>query len=204
MKRIFFSPTDLDQHKLAYITPAYAPGIVTTVGPAGNINVATFDQIMVASYRPPRIIMSITSSCDTYRNIVDGSDCVIGFPRLEHVQIAYDAGAKLPRDKSELEFIKGVDTYPSKIVTPPSLKQCWVSLECSLNNIIQVGDHDLVILDVVSVSLDEEVWEDDRIDRRNNLPSVYYTTSGWFFAPGETQRVQLSKNLTQYKNPNQL
>jgi flavin reductase (DIM6/NTAB) family NADH-FMN oxidoreductase RutF len=192
--------SDLQEHKIVYLSPGHAPSMVTTIGPAGNVNVATFEQTMVVSYKPPRIMIAISPKSDTYKNIVDGSDCVVGFPYLEHVQVAYDGGVKAPRDMSELGIIKNISTYPSVKVTPPSIEQCWVNMECKLKSITPAGDHEMVLLDIVNVSLDEKVWRDDRVERRNNLPAVYYTTSGYFFVPGEQHHVALSEDLRQYEN----
>ncbi|HSX05417.1 MAG TPA: flavin reductase family protein [Candidatus Saccharimonadales bacterium] len=194
------SPADLDQNKIVYLSPGHAPGMVTTIGPAGNVNVATFEQVMIVSYRPPRVMIAISQKCDTYKNIQDGSDCVVGFPRAEYIQVAYDGGVKAPRDLSELDIIENISTYPSKIVTPLSIEQCWINMECKLKSVTPAGDHDMVLLDIVNVTLDEAVWRDDKVERRNNLPAVYYTTSGHFFTPGQRHHVSLSENLRPYDN----
>ncbi len=181
-----------------YLSPGHAPGMVTTIGPAGNVNVATFEQVMIISYQPPRVMIAISPECDTFKNIKVGSDCVVGFPRTEYIQVAYDVGVKTPRDTSELDVIKNISTFPSKLIDPLSLEQCWINMECKLRSITPAGDHDIVPLDVVGLASDEGVWRDDKVERRNNLPAVYYTTSGHFFVPGERKHVTLSENLSKY------
>jgi len=198
--RAILSLTDLAKDKIVYLSPGHAPSMVTTIGPAGNVNVATFEQTMIVSYHPPRILLAISPKCDTYKNIQYGSDCVVGFPRLEHIQVAYDGGVKAPRDVSELDLIKGISAYTSNEVAPPSIEQCWINMECKLKSITPAGDHDMVLLDILSISLDENVWRDNKVDRRNNLPAVYYTTSGHFFVPGERHHVSLSKDLKKFEN----
>lgn len=197
--RLRLTPEDLHKDKIVYLSPGHAPGMVTTIGPADNVNVASFEQTMIVSYLPPRVMIAISPDCDTYKNIKDGSDCVVGFPRHEFIQIAYDGGVKAPRDVSELDLIKNISTYPSRIVRPPSIEQCWISMECRLRSDTPAGDHNMVLLDIVSVSLDQEVWHDNKVDRRNNLPAVYYTTSGHFFVPGERMHVGRSDNLREFE-----
>lgn len=198
VKHKYFSAEDLLKDKVVYLSPGHAPGMVTTIGPAGNVNVATFEQVMVVSYRPPRVMIAISPECDTFKNVQDGSDCVVGFPRPEVVQEAYDGGVKAPRDMSELDVIDTLSTFPSKMVAAPSLQQCWVNMECRLKSVTPAGDHNMVLLDIVSLTLDEVVWHDDKVERRNNLPAVYYTTSGWFFTPGKQMHVRLSDNLKKF------
>jgi flavin reductase (DIM6/NTAB) family NADH-FMN oxidoreductase RutF len=200
MTRKQITIADLNKHKIVYLSPVHAPSMVTTIGPANNINIGTFEQTMIVSYEPPRVLLAISPKSDTYKNIVDGSDCVVGFPYPEYIQVAYDGGVKAPRDISELDLMKNISTYPSTVVAPPSIEQCWINMECKLKSITPAGDHDMVLLDIVTVSLDEKVWSDDKVERRNNLPAVYYTTSGHFFVPGERTHVALSQDLKQYEN----
>lgn len=200
MTRKRITPADLSEHKIVYLSPGHAPSMVTTIGPAGNVNVGTFEQTMIVSYDPPRVLLAISPKSDTYKNITDGSDCVVAFPYPEYIQVAYDGGVKAPRDMSELDIIKNITTYPSTVVTPPSIEQCWINMECRLKSITPAGDHDMVLLDIVHVSLDEKVWRDDKVERRTHLPAVYYTTSGHFFVPGEQMHVSLSEDLQQYDN----
>lgn len=197
-KRIVLASSNFETDKIVYLTPGHAPCVVTTIAPTGNINVATFEQVMVVSYYPPRVMIAISPKSDTFKNIQDGSDCVVGFPRRECVQAAYDAGVKAPRDMSELDIIAGITTFPSRLVKSPSIDQCWINMECKLKSVTPAGDHNLVLLDIVSAFLDEDVWEDDKVERRNNLPAIYYTTSGHFFVPGERLHVTLSENLKKF------
>lgn len=198
MKHVYLDLKALQQDKIVYLSPGHAPGIVTTIGPVGNVNVATFEQVMIVSYNPPRIMIAISPECDTYKNITDGSDCVVGFPRPEYVQVAYDAGVKTPRDVSELDVIDTISIFASKTVKPPSIEQCWINMECKLQSVTPAGDHEMVLLDIVSVALDEDIWHDDKVQRRNSLPALYYTTSGNFFVPGERAHVTLSDDLNRY------
>ncbi len=191
---------ELDKDKIVLLSPGHAPSMVTTIGPSGNVNVATFEQTMIVSYKPARIMLAISPNSDTYKNIHDGSDCVVGFPRPEFVQAAYDCGVKLPRDVSELGVVTGLSVRQSMVVKPPQIEQCWVNMECQLVRTIPAGDHYLVLLDILHVTLDADVWNDDKVARRNNLPAVYYTTAGHFFVPGKKSKVGLSSNLDGYKN----
>ena len=196
MSRLIFKADELkDNNKIVYFSPGHAPSIVSTIGPKGNVNLATFEQTMMVSYHPPRILLAITENSHTYKNILDSKECVVGFPRSESIQSAYDAGIKIPRDASELDYIKDLSMYPSQTVNAPSIDQCWINMECKLYSITSGGDHQLVILDVLSLSLDKKVYKADKVALRNNLPAVYYTTSGWFFELGSAHHVNLSEDL---------
>ncbi len=201
MARVFIAKDELiSKSSVVYLSPGHAPGMVCTIGPNNNINVATFEQVMVVSYSPPRIIIAISRDCDTYKNIKDGSEATVGFPYPDYAQQAYDGGVKLNRALSELDFIKGLSVYDSGFVAPPSLKQCWVSFECRLFKDLEAGDHNIMLLDIVHLSVDESIIKSDNVETRTSLPALYYTTHGNFFEPGKYTQVKLSDNLKKYEN----
>ena len=201
MKRKVISVEELiTGDKIVYLSPGHAPGMVSTIGPKQNINIATFEQIMVVSYRPPRIIIVISENCDTYKNIVSGSSAAVGFPYPKYIQQTYDAGVKLNRNLSELDYISGLSTYESHNIESPSLEQCWINFECKLFKDVPAGDHNIVVLDVLSVSVDPKIIKENGIATRTNLPALYYTTNGNFFEPGEFKKIKLSDNLRSLDN----
>lgn len=201
MKRKVISAEEfITGDKIVYLSPGHAPGMVSTIGPKQNINIATFEQVMVVSYRPARIIIVISENCDTYKNIIDGSSAAVGFPYPEYIQQAYDAGVKLNRELSELDYIKGLSTYESQNIESPSIDQCWINFECKLFKDVPAGDHNIVVLDVLSVSVDPKIIKENGIATRTNLPALYYTTNGNFFEPGEFKKIKLSDNLRSLDN----
>jgi flavin reductase (DIM6/NTAB) family NADH-FMN oxidoreductase RutF len=196
--RTHLNRDELISKKIVYLTPGHAPSMVATIGPTGGVNIGTFEQTMVVSYRPPRLLLAISPNSDTYKNICDGSDVVVGFPRLENIQQAYDCGIKVSRDVSELDLVRGISTYRSNTTKAPSIEQCWVNLECRLWAIMIAGDHSLVLLDVNFVSLDEALWHEDNVDLRTGLPACYYTTAGNFFTAERHHKVTLSEDLRRF------
>ncbi len=194
--RISFNRDQLTSgDKVVFYSPGHAPGMVTTVGPNQNVNVATFEQVMIVSYRPPRIMIAISDNSDTYKNIKDGSDFCVGFPYPECVQQAYDGGVKLDRGLSEIDYIKGLSTYKSEVIKSPSLNQCWVNFECKAIKDVPVGDHSMIVGDILYMSIDKEIVRGSGAETRINLPALYYTTHGNFFVPGDFTEVKLSPNL---------
>jgi flavin reductase (DIM6/NTAB) family NADH-FMN oxidoreductase RutF len=73
-------------------------------------------------------------------------------------------------------------------------------MECRFYKDIPVGDHYIVLLDVIGITLDRDIWKDDKVERRAGLPSVYYSTSGHFHELGSVHKVRLSPELRQYDN----
>jgi flavin reductase (DIM6/NTAB) family NADH-FMN oxidoreductase RutF len=71
-------------------------------------------------------------------------------------------------------------------VKPPIIKQCPVSIECMVKNIINIGSHDLFIGQTVSVSVDESVLDQHRnIDFKKLKGIIWNPLSGDYYSVGE-------------------
>lgn len=179
-----FKTIDLEVDKLVYITPSHAPVLVTTISPYNNLNIGAFEQFMTCSNNPPRIIISITTKSDTYRNIVDGSDFCIGVPTLSIINQILICGENLPRNNSEFDF-SGLTHSASLKIKAPRIIECSVNIECTLFKILEVGDHSIIIGNVVNAVIDVDLFSTDKVVRRLNLNAPYYASSSCFFKMGE-------------------
>lgn len=174
-----FREVDLTVDKIVYLTPSHAPALVSTVSPYNNFNIGAFEQFMSCSNDPPRIILAITQNSDTYKNIIDGSDFCIGIPTLAIINQILLCGEKLPRNHSEFDF-SGLTQTPSLKIKAPHILECSVNLECTLFKTFEVGDHSIVIGDVVNAVIDEVLFSTNNVVRRLNLNAPYYVSSGCF------------------------
>jgi flavin reductase (DIM6/NTAB) family NADH-FMN oxidoreductase RutF len=184
--------------------PPHAPSLITTISPNGTVNLGAFEQTMQCSNIPPMIILAISKKSDTYKNLIDNKECVIGLPEPNAAQQTFDAGARLPRGESELEYIKDINTINSLTVEPPRLVQCWFSAEGKLVWSKKSGDHQIVCIEIEIVHLKSTVWHDDKIKRRTSLPALYYATTGYFAELDHYREIQMSKSIkkAQIKSPN--
>jgi flavin reductase (DIM6/NTAB) family NADH-FMN oxidoreductase RutF len=192
-----FSQKDLEQsrsNRIVYSMPGHAPALVTTLSPNATVNVGVFEQVMLCSNVPPLIILAISPKSDTLHNLRDHGECVIGFPRAPEIQKVYDSGVRLPRGQSELDLIN-FKPLNSVSVSPPRLAECWFVAEGNLAWEQECGDHSACGILISHMAIDEDLWCDDIVERRSNLPALYYTTSGHFFLPGQRLQVFESKTV---------
>ncbi len=183
-----FVEIDLDLSKLVHLTPPHAPVLVTTISPFGNFNIGSFEQFMTCSNSPARIVLGVTRSSDTFRNILEGSDFCVGIPTITMIREIYRCGEKLSRSDSEFDFV-GLTQNQSQIIKSPQILECSVNLECTLYDTVDVGDHSLLVGDVVYAVIDESRFSISKVERRLNLNAPYYVSSGLFFQIGQTYDV---------------
>ena len=75
------------------------------------------------SFNPPIIALGIRDTRDTFKNIQDFGEFVVGIPGPELVAEIEIAGKAFPRDVSEFEKA-GLTAVPSRVVKPYRIKEC--------------------------------------------------------------------------------
>lgn len=156
--------------------------LITSVNKEGKPNVFTVGWVGTACTRPPMITVSIRPERLSYENIKETGEFVINLPPASMTRLVDYCG--VVSGKKEDKIIKlELNTEPSKVVTPPSLSDCAVNIECKLKSVTALGSHDLFLAEVVSVSVDESIIDDKgkiHLEKANLIAyshGEYYTLS---------------------------
>jgi flavin reductase (DIM6/NTAB) family NADH-FMN oxidoreductase RutF len=152
--------------------------MITTLGESGTVNVAPYSYFMPITGDP--MLVAVTMGChreadgapkDTLTNATRTGELVINVTTdriRDHIETA---AMEVPTELSELE-LTGWTTIPSTKVAPPSLAESPAHLECVVRDKVPLGGEahvfsavELVIAEVVCVTLDESICTDDhRVD----------------------------------------
>jgi flavin reductase (DIM6/NTAB) family NADH-FMN oxidoreductase RutF len=148
---------------------------VTTVDPAGRVNLAPFSFFNAFGANPPVVVFSPTlrrdgSKKDTLINLESTGEFVI-HAAVDSLAAKLNLTAKeIPPGESEVE-LAGLHTTPSWKVKPPRVTESPCALECRVMQILPVGNGaisaNLVIGEVLAMHIDDAVLgADGRIDPR--------------------------------------
>ncbi|HXD88830.1 MAG TPA: flavin reductase family protein [Urbifossiella sp.] len=148
---------------------------VTTLSPAGVVNLAPFSFFNAFGANPPIVVFSPTlrrdgSKKDTLLNLESLGEFVLNAataPLAEQVNLT---SKEIPRIESEVS-LAGLTAVPSTIVRPPRIAQSPVNFECRVRQIIPCGTGpiaaNLVIGEVLAMHIADEVLDSKgRIDPR--------------------------------------
>ncbi len=159
------------------------PPVMVTVGDGKEINVITIGWTGILSTIPPRTYISVRPERHSYKLLKRNGEFVINLTRAEDARIVdyvgIYTGAKVDKFKE-----CGLKTADSTHVTPPTLENSPLALECRVIEVIPMGTHDVFIADIVGVSADESVIDDKgklRFDRAGLLAYAH----GEYFALGD-------------------
>ena len=163
-----------ETHKLMIGSIVPRPiALVSTISNDGINNLAPFSYFNGVCSKPPTIMFAPArrgwdgKEKDTLINIRDTKEFSINI-------VSEDIGEKMVKCSTDYE--KEIDEYsesglsplPSKKIKPPIVSESKISLECILNQIVQIGKDDagsgfIVIGTIILFHIDDEVYDNGRI-----------------------------------------
>jgi flavin reductase (DIM6/NTAB) family NADH-FMN oxidoreductase RutF len=129
--------------------------LVTTVDHAGVVNAAPFSMFGMIGEEPPLVLLSLnrtspTGRRDTARNIDTSGEFVVHMVDEALVEAADRCGENLPHGVSELTGA-GLETGPSRVVTPPTIRAAPVAFECVLHEKLETASREVFFGRIVSL-----------------------------------------------------
>ena len=136
------------------------PAVMVTVGDMENSNVLTVAWTGILSTDPPRTYVSVRPSRFSHKILTEKREFVINLT-TEDLALATDyagiyTGAKV--DKFEKCRLTKSE---SAVVSAPTIAEAPIALECKVFDIIHSGTHDIFMADIVNVSCDEKILDEN-------------------------------------------
>lgn len=188
-----------------YLLSAVAPrpiAFASTINTAGLVNLSPFSYFNVFSINPPVCVFSPSrrgrdgSTKDTLENIKEVPEVVINivnYPIVEQMSLSsteYETGVN--------EFGKaGLTEVPSKIVKPPRVKESPVSLECTVDDVIELGEEggagNLILARIKMVHIQEEYLKEDGFIDSLKLDLVARMGDSWYCRANKQSMFEIPK-----------
>ena len=193
--------TERENYKL--LTGSIIPrpiAFVTSMASDGTVNGAPFSYFNIVSSNPPMVSISIQRKDgvrkDTARNIAERGTFVVHIVDEENVKRINETAASLPADESEVN-LANLSLEESDLIEIPGIKEAKVRFECKIEQIIELpGEQaigsDLIIGKVVNFHIDEDVYEDGRINQVK-LAAVSRLAGANYAKVGETFSIERPK-----------
>jgi flavin reductase (DIM6/NTAB) family NADH-FMN oxidoreductase RutF len=135
------------RHAYQWMVAAIVPrpiAWVSTVSPDGRTNLAPFSFFQGVTCNPPTLLFVPGNTRDgrkkdTLLNIEANREFVVSLPSFAHAEQMNATAALLPYGESEFEAF-GIAAAPSERVRPPRVAGAGVAFECTLLQIVPVGE----------------------------------------------------------------
>ena len=138
------------------------PAIMVSCGNMEKSNIITVAWCGITNTVPPKTYVSIRPSRHSYQIIKDRKEFVINLVPAALAKKADFCGIYTGKkvDKfQKCEFTK----ENSSMVSAPMIKECPISIECKVTDIIPLGSHDMFLADILAVNVDKALLEGDKL-----------------------------------------
>ncbi|MDI9972810.1 flavin reductase family protein [Rhodococcus sp. IEGM 1307] len=185
--RTLFDPAKLPPHRMYQVlTASIVPrpiAWVSTVSADGVANLAPYSFFSVSSTHPPVVQFTSVTRKDSLRNIEATGEFVINVATEPLISTVNASSATFDSEVDEFAAL-GIDTEPSERVRPARVAGSPVAIECTLHQVIPVGDSFVVMGDVVTVAVRPEALADDGLpDFRELAPLSRLGRNEWGLPP---------------------
>lgn len=163
---------------------APTPPVLVTVSDGEHTNVLTVGWTGILATHPARTYVSIRPSRYSYEILKKSGEFVMNLPTKEQAREVDYCGIYTGAKVNKLERC-GFTLKKSDKVVPPTIAECPIALECRVCDVVPMGTHDVFVADIVSVSCDDSVLDENgaiRFDRAGLLAYAH----GEYFALGES------------------
>lgn len=132
--------------------------VVTSKSDDDKVNAFTVGWVSTVCTKEPIIAMGIRPERLSHEYIKDSGECVINLPSRDMVKFVDYCGVVSGRKVDKIKHF-GYKLNEGVGINTPSLDLSPVALECKVKSITPLGTHDLFLLDVVNVKVDESLIE---------------------------------------------
>ncbi len=141
---------------------------VTSLDEAGVVNAAPFSFFNIVNDDPAMVMFSCVRKPngemkDTARNILTSKEFIVHIVDEDNVAAINHTSINAPSGVSEVE-LAGLTTVPGQTVKVPRVQECKIAMECRLAQHVELGHCDMIIGEVIGFYIDEELYENGRID----------------------------------------
>lgn len=159
------------------------PPVLVTVGDENNSNVLTIGWTGILATVPPKTYISVRPSRHSFNMLLENREFVINLPPVSLVKevdyVGIYTGAKVDKFKK-----CGLTKIKSNKVSPLTIGECPISIECRVCEVIPMGSHHVFAADIISVSAREDIIDEDgklRFDKADLLAYAH----GEYYSLGE-------------------
>ena len=152
------------------------PILCTTKNEDFTDHVAPFSWVIPVSSNPPKIGMALLNrpkKQHTLENIERDGEFVINIPDIDIADKLVEASYSTKNNENKFDR-SGFTRVSSKLVKPVSVGECRAHLECKVSEIIELGDHSLVVGNVVWAIFDNEAFSSNFLVKLENFkPAIH-------------------------------
>lgn len=155
------------------------PILCTTKNEDDTDHVAPFSWINPVSQKPPRVALALLSKPKKQRsleNIERTGEFGINIPDLSIAEKLVECSFSTKFGENKFDR-SGFTRMPSTSIKPNCIMECKANLECKVKELIDAGDHTLIIADILNAKYEEDSFSKSLLINMQNFKPVIHLQS---------------------------
>ena len=141
-------------------------------------NIITLAWVGTVASMPPQVSISIRKSRYSYKPVLESKEFGLNIPGEDLLVQTDGCGSVSGRDVNKFEEFE-LTPVKASIIKAPLIKECPINMECKVNQVLELGSHDMFVAEIVALHADEEVLTEGRIDAAKVKPMAYCPHDYW-------------------------
>ncbi|EDM38741.1 hypothetical protein PBAL39_21750 [Pedobacter sp. BAL39] len=191
-----------------YLQYAIAPRPIcfaTTIDLDGQVNLSPFSFFNLFSTNPPLCIFSPArrvrdnTTKHTLENVLQVKECVINIVNYSMVQQMSLSSTEYAKGINEFEKA-GFTMLPSDLVRPPRVAEAPVQMECTITEVIQLGERpgagNLILAEIKRIHIHEDILDEEGKIDQVKIDLVARLGGDWYCRVTPENLFKVAKPLT--------
>ena len=157
--------------------------MVSTKNKEGKLNIITVAWCGNACTNPPILYISVRPERYSYNAIIETKEFVVNLVNKELTFACDYCGVKSGKDHDKFKELN-LTPIDSKYVSAPTILESPVSLECRVRDIIKLGSHDMILADILGVTVDKKYMDENNRFNLEKANLISYS-HGEYYTLGE-------------------
>lgn len=152
------------------------PILCTTKNEDGTDHVAPFSWINPISHKPPRVALALMSKPQkqkSLQNIERTGEFGVNIPDMNLAEKLVECSFSTKFGENKFDR-SGFTRMPSVTIKPNCIMECRANLECKVVELIDAGDHTLIIADILHAKYDEAAFSRNLLINTQNFKPVIH------------------------------
>lgn len=155
------------------------PAVMVSCGTMEESNIITVAWTGILNTNPAMCYISVRPERYSHNIIKENGEFAIN---LTTRQLAYATdwcGVKSGRDVDKFKEMK-LTKERANIIKAPLIKECPVSVECKVKEIVPLGSHDMFVAEIVAIDADEKYIDEKDAFDISKCDLIAYANGGYY------------------------
>ena len=155
------------------------PAVMVSCGTMEESNIITVSWTGILNTNPAMCYISVRPERYSHNIIKENGEFAIN---LTTRQLAYATdwcGVKSGRDVDKFKEMK-LTKERANIIKAPLIKECPVSVECKVKEIVPLGSHDMFVAEIVAIDADEKYIDEKGAFDIGKCDLIAYANGGYY------------------------